>query len=58
MFQFLKSTAALIAAALLVPLVAAQGVTPPPGFNMYAQIDDLPKIWLWAKLFVLAQAWG
>ena len=44
MFQFLKSTAALIAAALLVPLVAAQGVTPPPGFNMYAQIDDLPKI--------------
>jgi len=34
MFQLLKSTAILIAAALFVPLVASQGVSAPPGFNM------------------------
>ena len=34
MFQSLKSTAVLIASALLAPLVASQVVTPPPGFNM------------------------
>jgi len=34
MFQLLKSTAVLIAAALFLPLVASQGVSAPPGFNM------------------------
>jgi len=34
MFKLLKSTAILIGVALLVPLVASQGVTAPQGFNM------------------------
>ena len=34
MFKLLKSTAILIGAALLAPLVAFQGVTAPQGFNM------------------------
>jgi len=34
MFNFLKSTAAILVTALLAPLVASQGVAAPPGFNM------------------------